>query len=370
MIDNNIEKENGQINTDENHLQNIKAEEDVKKEASFEKVNVGETAEKEETAPTEETVSEAAEEEKKAEEKETDNKTEAETENTEVEALSEDDGKTVSAEEKAEEEKKEDGEAVVEDEDSDVKTSRNNSGITVHIVEKRPKPVRIVEEEDDEEEETVKRPVKKNDDGGFLRGLFEIMEMVCIAIGVVVLIVTFLFRFSKVDGESMTYTINENDTLLVSMAFYKPERGDVIIYQAPGYDINKPLVKRIIAIEGDAIEINFDKWEVKVNGKVIEEDYVRYHPYLPDNEDDKYVSLHPDYDMAHQTVGDIPEGDYDPINKIFKAVVPEGHIFTMGDNRNNSHDSRSADIGMVDERFIVGKVVARIFPLDSIGIID
>ena len=196
------------------------------------------------------------------------------------------------------------------------------------------------------------------------------LEMLAIAVSVVVLIITFFFRFSNVDGESMTYTINEKDTLLVSMAFYKPEKGDVVIFQAPDYDVNKPLVKRVIATEGDTLEINFDKWEVKVNGEKVDEYYVRYHPYLPDGEDELYLEKYPDWDMDSQSIGGIEGGSYDSQAKIFTAVIPEGHIFAMGDNRNNSHDSRSANIGMVDERYIIGKVVCRIFPFESFGPLD
>lgn len=219
-----------------------------------------------------------------------------------------------------------------------------------------------------DDENSEKRNDEKN--GSFVRGLFEILEMLGIAIAVVVLIITFFFRFSNVDGESMTYTINEKDTLLVSMAFYEPKKGDIIIFQAPDYDVNKPLVKRVIATEGDSLEINFDTWEVKVNGVILDEDYVRYHPYLPDGEDELYLQKYPDWDMDSQSVGAIEEGSYDPVSKIFTATIPEGHVFAMGDNRNNSHDSRSADIGMVDERYIVGKVICRLFPFEDFGAID
>ncbi len=219
-----------------------------------------------------------------------------------------------------------------------------------------------------DDEKNEKKNSEKN--GSFVKGLFEILEMLGIAIAVVVLIITFFFRFSNVDGESMTYTINENDTLLVSMAFYEPKKGDVIIFQAPDYDLNKPLVKRIIATEGDTLEINFDTWEVKVNGVALDEDYVRYHPYLPKGEDKLYVQNYPDWDMDTQSIGGIEEGSYDPVAKIFTATIPEGHVFAMGDNRNNSHDSRSADIGMVDERYIIGKVICRLFPFENFGAID
>lgn len=237
----------------------------------------------------------------------------------------------------------------------------------------------LTEEQDDYEEAddvTAAEGIEENtaeekeDNNSFIRGIFEILEMLAIAVAAVVLIITFFFRFSNVEGESMTYTINEKDTLLVSMAFYKPEKGDVVIFQAPNYDLNKPLVKRVIATEGDSLEINFDTWEVKVNGQVIDEYYVRYHHELPDGEDELYMQNNPSWDMHSQSVGYIEGGEFDPETKIFKATIPEGHVFTMGDNRNNSHDSRSADVGMVDERCIIGKVICRLLPFEDFGTID
>ena len=131
-----------------------------------------------------------------------------------------------------------------------------------------------------------------------------------------------------VDGPSMKPTLEHNDKLVVSTVGYKAKVGDVVVISKTG-DLDKPIVKRIIAVGGDTVDINFTTGVVTVNGT--EENYT-----------DELTSQQ--FDIA------------------FPITVPEGSVFVLGDNRGNSLDSRSTRVGCVDERYIVGKVLFRFFP--------
>ena len=110
---------------------------------------------------------------------------------------------------------------------------------------------------------------------------------------------------------------------------------DVVVLD--GYtNLGKPLVKRIIACEGDTVELDTEKGLVYVNGQALEEPY----------------TAEPTYEAGDMT-GQI--------------TVPEGCVFVMGDNRNHSTDSRFSDVGFVDSRDILGRVLLRIFPMDQFG---
>lgn len=133
----------------------------------------------------------------------------------------------------------------------------------------------------------------------------------------------------------MNPTLENADKMLVSDLFYKPKQGDIVIFRKDEY---KPqaLVKRVIATEGQTVEIDFNKGRVYVDGVLLDEPYI-----------------------AEPTINQI---DFTGVQ-----VVPEGCVFVMGDNRNESADSRDSRIGMVDERLIIGKVLFTVFPLDHIG---
>lgn len=154
-----------------------------------------------------------------------------------------------------------------------------------------------------------------------------------------VVIFVFFIRVIDVRGTSMNPTLNNQDKMLVSGLFYKPEAGDIVVFKKDSYSPDKALVKRVIATEGQEINIDFDQGIVYVDGVAIEEDY-------------------------------IAELTRTKLDFIGPKTVPEGCVFVMGDNRNMSTDSRDKDIDMVDERLIIGKVYCVLFPLTSFGLVE
>ena len=150
-----------------------------------------------------------------------------------------------------------------------------------------------------------------------------------------VIIVVFLlcFRVVVVSGTSMNDTLLDGDyLLLIGDAFYKdPKQGDVIVASKDSFDNGAPIVKRVIATEGQIVDIDFEEGIVYVDGKALEEPYT----LTPTN---------------------MKEG----MN--FPMVVEEGCIFVMGDNRNGSKDSRNPEIGLIDKREVLGKVIFLFVP--------
>ncbi len=162
--------------------------------------------------------------------------------------------------------------------------------------------------------------------------IFDIVSVIATAILTIMFIFTFVFRIVGVSGPSMMNTLMDGDWLLVSAFVTQPERGDIVIVTQPNSFNNEPIVKRIIAVGGDTIDIDFNTATVKVNGKVINE------PYL-----------------GSPTTNDEFAWDY-------PLTLKEGQVFVMGDNREHSTDSRSNDIGLIDENYILGQVMVRFAP--------
>ncbi len=163
----------------------------------------------------------------------------------------------------------------------------------------------------------------------------------CLVIALIICVIIFAFFVRVIDvvGTSMNPTLNNSDKMLVSGLFYKPSVGDVVVFKKDEYDPDKALVKRVIAVEGQEINIDFDKGIVYINGQPIIEDYIL-------------------------------EPTMNKLDFIGPKTVPEGCVFVMGDNRNASTDSRKGEIGMVDNRLILGKAYFVIYPLSEIRVID
>ena len=172
------------------------------------------------------------------------------------------------------------------------------------------------------------------------------VEIFVVSICIVILAFSFFVRLCKVDGGSMEKTLQDGDKILVSNIGYTPQRGDIIVFHEIGY-YNEAIVKRVIAVGGDTIDIDFETWTVTVTDKdgnttVLKEPYIFLDPNMPPI--------------------------YSPYS--YPREVPEGQLFVMGDNRYHSSDSRSANVGTVRIDCILGKVVLRFMPFNKFGTVD
>ena len=156
----------------------------------------------------------------------------------------------------------------------------------------------------------------------------------CLLFALIVAVLPFSFVVHPIDvvGSSMVPTLHNGDKMLVSGLFYKPKAGDVVVFKKDEYDPNKALVKRVIATEGQEINMDFANGIVYIDGEPIAEPYIN-------------------------------ELTFNKLDFIGPKTVPEGCVFVMGDNRNASVDSRKKEIGMLDNRLILGRAYYVIFPL-------
>lgn len=195
-------------------------------------------------------------------------------------------------------------------------------------------------------------PMKKK----IVKEIFEWIEVIAVSLAVVLLTFSFVARVAVVDGNSMNDTLYHKETLIVSDFFYEPRQGDIIVFQKPTGVLNKPLVKRVIATGGQTVYIDFENWLV----------YVYDDPTLTVEEVVATVTpLDEKAYVKYQSGVSMDKGGIE-----FPLTVPEGHVFCMGDNRNNSTDSRSHHVGPVDERYIMGKVILRLTPLQKLGPVE
>ncbi len=184
----------------------------------------------------------------------------------------------------------------------------------------------------------------------FLHSLFEWIELFVLSLAAVLLIMTFFIRHSPVIGSSMSPTLHEGDVLLLTQIGFTPETGDIVIIQTDKDDLRRPLVKRVIATGGQTVRIDFVNWQIYLDGILLKEDY------LNSTNKSSVMEL---YSIARYFTP--VEGETD----VYEATVPDGHLFVLGDNRQNSKDSR--DLGFIDERHVIGEVIYRLLPLSAIG---
>lgn len=166
--------------------------------------------------------------------------------------------------------------------------------------------------------------------------LYEVAATLMAAVILLLFLFGFVVRPVSVSGRSMNPTLASGDWLLISQSTAFPERGDIVVVSDTA-EVHEPIIKRVIAVAGDTIDIDYDAGAVYVNGEQISEPYILNEMRKPLNSSLLKLPL----------------------------TVPEGCVFVMGDNRNISLDSRFSDIGIIDVREIQGRAVGRIFPVGS-----
>ena len=158
------------------------------------------------------------------------------------------------------------------------------------------------------------------------------LQALVLALVALILLFTFVGRIIGVDGSSMYPTLHHGDMLLLQSVGYEPKQGDVVVLTKAFRDVDGPIVKRVIAVGGQTVDIDYDAGTVAVDGQVLDEPYIHEAMLCPTYENQTHIE------------------------------VPEGSIFVMGDNRNHSADSRYAEIGQIRLDQVMGKVLAVVFP--------
>ena len=176
--------------------------------------------------------------------------------------------------------------------------------------------------------------------GGFLLEAYRTLGDVIACLIFVTVVFVFAIRIVGVVGESMYPTLNNGDklTLLSNFFYNEPQAGDIVVLRKEAFD-SEPIVKRVIATEGQTVDIDFNTGEVWVDGVLLDEPYINEPTYRAEGTE-------------------------------FPLTVPENCIFVMGDNRNHSTDSRYPEIGCVDKRYVLGKVLQIILPFSRIGAVS
>lgn len=191
----------------------------------------------------------------------------------------------------------------------------------------------MIDDRYDEEKDNIMQEKNEKNEKNFGKIFWDYAKVIILALLISFGIKTFVVTSTIVDGRSMNPTVNHGDRLMVNKLFFMKKnitRGDIIDFYVP--DVKKYYLKRVIAVEGDTVEIINDR--VYLNGKMLEENYVSTNVTSPHNDTTKWE-------------------------------VPEGYVFVLGDNRSNSRDSR--DLGVVPRSDIVGKIVFRYYPFNNFG---
>ena len=195
------------------------------------------------------------------------------------------------------------------------------------------------------EENRIPSPGKPEEEG-LVFNLYYWLQTLALAVVTIVLLFTFAGRITRVEGDSMLNTLHDGDLLLLQSLGYTPKAGDVVVLNKTTDETvsllgGDAIVKRVIAVGGQSVSIDYNTSTVYVDGQPLEEPYIR-------------------------EAMDFRSGPYSGQTPF---VVPEGSIFVMGDNRNHSTDSRHELLGTVDTGYVLGRAVCILFPFSDIGLL-
>ena len=183
------------------------------------------------------------------------------------------------------------------------------------------------------DEESVEMPEKDNAVKGWQKNILSYLHDLVFGLVSILLIFMFLFRMVVVSGPSMKQTLLDGDRLiLLSNVLYKnPKYGDIVVASKESFKDGEPIIKRVIATEGQKVDIDFENGIVYVDDVPLDEPYTN-------------------------TPTTLMEGTKFPL------TVEKGCVFVLGDNRNDSLDSRSFEIGQIDKRELLGKAIFLAIP--------
>lgn len=164
------------------------------------------------------------------------------------------------------------------------------------------------------------------------------MQALVMALVSLILVFTLVGRVIGVVGSSMVPTLHQSDLLLLQSIGYTPKQGDVVVLRKPSF-MTEPIVKRVIAVGGQHVTVDYDAGTVTVDGQALGEPYIN--------------------ELMVDTMN--------PYMTVLDVTVPEGSIYVMGDNRNHSSDSRDQRLGTVDERYVLGRALCVVLPFQDFG---
>jgi signal peptidase I len=193
-------------------------------------------------------------------------------------------------------------------------------------------------EENQIQDTNVEQVSKIPQQSGLANETYEWAESIVFALAIVVLIFTFILRPVGVIGISMQNTLHDGDKVVISNIHYTPKQGDIIVLSTPA--VASPIIKRVIAVGGQTVNIDYTTDKVYVDGKV--------------------------YNAPIKEAMVPPQGD--ALTKL-PVKIPVGCVFVMGDNRNNSYDSRYTAIGIIKDKDIIGHAIFRIMPFSAFGLL-
>lgn len=177
----------------------------------------------------------------------------------------------------------------------------------------------------------------------FKQDLFFWLQALVMALVLLIVLFTFVGRIISVDGPSMLPTLHDKDMLLLRSIGYTPKQGDIVVLTKDfDHYVGQPIVKRVIAVGGQTVRIDYESSKVYVDGTALDEPYIN-----------EKLMFRPGGKLT-----------------IEELTVPEGSVFVLGDNRNNSSDSRHCELGAIDNRYILGEAVMILLPFSDAGILS